>query len=530
MWSSRTSIAVAGEPHSSRLIGSAPLPMDGPPVIPGCTAIRMLGRGGSGEAWLVEQSRPFARQLVAKVFRPEPDAASMLARFERERAAIEALERSGPLDPGLAPIHDAGIARDGRPYVLMQHIDGVAIDEAARALDLDGRIALIRQCCVALARAHDAGLVHQDITPSNVLVSRRSDGSPHVTLIDFGLAASAGTRAILHGTPDWMAPEQGAPGASAITPATDVWALGRLMRHLAGDHAGESAEALRALADECMRDEQRLRPQHARALLERLDAMTTQLGRARTRRRVRTAIGAIAVLALGAAAFGHFTRPRWSDVPSDAVDLIARDFSASGSATLPEGWEPRNVPNGAWMLALERGGTRRILAGMGTDGAHGQVAAPLSHELVVEDGYWLEWTMRAAEPANKDKDDSDLFVIVGAGACQLILEPRRDRFVAMRAHTAATRGGVERGELAGLGFGDHDRWIRYRVRRDPGGPSVLTVERTDLDSGAVVTGTLLLDRPPADPCTPAREILLAVQERQPLEIGEIRLWQRPRDR
>jgi hypothetical protein len=498
------------------------------PDIPGCTPMRLLGRGGSGEAWLVEQSRPFARQLVAKVFRPEPDAASMLARFERERAAIEALGKSGPLDPGLAPIHDAGIARDGRPYVLMQYIDGVAIDEAARPLDLDSRIALIRQCCVALARAHDAGLVHQDITPSNVLVSRRSDGSLHVTLIDFGLAASSGTRAILHGTPDWMAPEQSAPGASVIAPATDVWALGRLMRHLAGEHRDEKAQTLRALADECMREDQSTRPQHAHALLERLDTMTMQLARARSRRRMRTAVGAMALLALGAAAFGHFTKPRWSGVPSDAVDLVARDFSVSGSAALPEGWEPRNVPNGAWMLALERGGTRRVLTGMGTDGAHGQVAAPLSRELAIEDGYWLEWTMRAAAPANKDTDDSDLFVIVGSGECQLILEPRRDRFVAMRAQTAATRGGVERGELADIGFGDHDRWIRYRVRRDPGRESVLTVERTDLDSGAVATGILLLDRPPSDSCTPAREILLAVQERQPLEIGEIKLWQRPR--
>lgn len=492
----------------------------------------MLGRGGSGEAWLVSQERPFERQLVAKVFRPLPDAASMLARFERERAAIIALGKSGASDPGLAAIHDAGIARDGRPYVLMQHIDGMTADEAARAIAPAARVDLVRQCCVALSGAHDAGLVHQDITPSNVLVSTRSDGSRHVTLIDFGLAASAGTRAMLHGTPDWMAPEQCALGEATITPATDVWALGRLLRHMGDARGGLGGEPLRtrltALADECMDEDPAARPPNARALLARIDAAIADAARARRRRAALASAGALALIAAGAVATAHLAAPRWDSVPSDAVELIARDIEESEASALPQGWEPRNVPNGAWVLTLERGGGRRVLAGCGTDGAHGQVAIPLADALMIDDGFWLEWTMRAAEPNNKDRDDSDLFVIVGSGECQLILEPRRDRFVVMRDHKPATRGGVERGELAELGFGAHDAWIRYRVRREAGRETVLTVERTELGSGATRAGQLRLSNPPAAACQTVREIMLAVQERQPLEIGEIKLWRRPR--
>lgn len=498
------------------------------PEIPGCRPIRMLGKGGSGEAWLVEQSRPFERLLVAKVFRPQPDASSMLARFERERAAIAALGRTGPSDPGLAAIHDAGIAADGRPYVLMQFIDGAAIDAAAAGLALAERVELVRQCCVALAGAHDAGLVHQDITPANVLVSLRSDGARHVTVIDFGLAASAGTRAMLLGTPDWMAPEQSASRASQITPAADVWALGRMLGHLATPPRDARERALEteiaALAKDCTAGEPRLRPPNARAVLERIDRAVVRAHRAKARRVAQRLVAALAFAAVGVAAYAALSADRWSGIPADATDLIARDFGAAGSAALPAGWEARNVPVGAWILSTERDGSRTILAGEGTDGAHAQVAVPLAEPVAPDAAYWLEWTMRATAPSNKDNDESDLFVIVGSGECQLVLEPRRDRFVVMRDHKQATRGGVERAEVPGLGFAVHDAWIRYRVARGAGLATSLVIERTDLATGKSSTARVELVQPPSAPCGPAAELVLAVQERQRLEIGEIRLF------
>ena len=135
---------------------------------------------------------------------------------------------------------------------------------------------------------------------------------------------------------------------------------------------------------------------------------------------------------------------------------------------------------------------------------------------------------RATEPNNPQKDESDLFVIVGEGECRLTLEPRRDVFIAMRDHKAATRGGVERGELPALGFSDHDAWVRYRVAREAGRATTLTVERTMLASGESTVATIEFANPPASLCEPAREIMLAVQERQRLEIGEIRLFRRAR--
>ena len=532
------------EPHSSLLFNATPGAYAQAPQIPGCDAVRALGRGGSGEAWLVRQRKPFDRELVAKVFRPEPDAASMLARFERERAAISALSNSGARDPGLAAIHDAGITLDGRPYVLMQFIDGASVDVAARGLPATAIGELVRQCCLALVSAHEAGLVHQDITPTNVLVSQRSDGARHVTLIDFGLAASAGTRSMLHGTPDWMAPEQRATDGAPITPATDVWALGRLLRALLAESAAGDDHAigarLSALADECMQSDPAARPANARALLVRIDhaisnAIADALAartRVRRRRIALVALAAVPCLAAAALAINSLASPRWRAVPEDAVDLIARELGATAggasSSTLPAGWEPRNVPNGAWILSTERGGTRRILAGEGTDGAHAQIAIPLAQPLAADDAFWLEWTMRATEPNNPQKDESDLFVIVGEGECRLTLEPRRDVFIAMRDHKAATRGGGERGELPALGFSDHDAWVRYRVAREAGRATTLTVERTMLASGESTVATIEFANPPASLCEPAREIMLAVQERQRLEIGEIRLFRRAR--
>ena len=526
-----------GEPHSSQLVGRAQEQFAETPDIAGCAPVRLLGRGGSGEAWLVAQAKPFERQLVAKVFRPQPDAASMLARFERERSAITALARSGASDPGLAAIHDAGLTRDGRPYVLMQYIDGVAIDEAARGLALEARVDLVRQCCVALVHAHEAGLVHQDITPRNVLVSKRRDGSLHVTLIDFGLAASAGTRAMLQGTPDWMAPEQSALGGAPISPATDVWALGRLLRMLVeveGADEGPRTEPLRMLAARCMNASPTERPRDAAALLSELDASLREARRvAPRRRRIRVALAVIALVPLLAAAgifIARLSDPRWREVPADAVDVIARDFEAAAGLALPSGWEPRNKGVGRWMLARPRdgdgSGSQRVLVGEGTDGAHAHVAIPLSAPIATNEPFWLEWTMRVRPPVESSgrRDESDLLVILMGERHWLTIQPQREALVISRSASGDPPVAAARDEVPALGFARHDAWVRFRVARTEGRPARFTIERTDLASGTTTVGKLTL---PEGADETVGEILLAVQERQPIEISTIRLAQRP---
>lgn len=520
------------EPHSSRFFTREPPAFDATPEIAGFTTERLLGRGGSGEAWLVRQSRPFERQLVAKVFRPQPDAASMLARFERERGAISALTASGAGDPGLAAIHDAGLTGDGRPYVLMQFIDGQPIDAASRALGLDARIGLVRQCCTALVHAHEASLVHQDITPGNILVSRRRDGSDHVTIIDFGLAASAGSRAVLQGTPDWMAPEQSRLDGTGVSPATDVWAIGRLLRTLADGRKGDDTRLtaeMRALADRCMRIDPRERPADAAVLLVEIDAARARAARSRRMRWLTAAAAALPLIAGVAVAIGALTKPRWRDVPGDAVDLVARDFDKAAGLALPDGWEPRNRGVGRWALGRPRDADIRVLVGEGTDGAHAQVAIPLGAPVALQDPFWLEWTMRVRPPVESSgrRDESDLLVILVGAQRQLAFQPQLDSLVISRSAGGDPAIPAAREGIPGLGFARHDAWVRYRVSRSPGPEARFTVERTDLASGESATALIAL---PPDTVDHAAEVLLAVQERQPLEISGIRLSQRPQGR
>lgn len=527
------------EPHSSQLVGASTEPFAGPPVIPGCIPVRPLGKGGSGEAWLVEQSRPFERRLVAKVFHPQPDAASMLARFERERAALSALSRAGASDPGLASIHDAGLTADGRPFVLMQFIDGKPIDEAARALPFTARMDLLRQCCIALMGAHGAGLVHQDITPRNVLVSTRPDGSRHVTLIDFGLAASTGTRAMLQGTPDWMAPEQSVATGGSISPATDVWALGRMLGMLLEGVADDGARIdgtargwLRELAEYCCAHEPSSRPRDAAAVLAQLDAILGHAAHASTPQRrsrlTRMVLVSVPLLGIAGVVLAALNGPRWREIPNDATDVVARDFADAAGLALPDGWEPRNRGVGRWVLKRADDGAR-VLVGEGTDGAHAQVAVPLSRAVEADEPFWLEWTMRARPPVESSgrRDESDLLVILTGARHQLTIQPQREALVFQRSACSAPALPAAREELPALGFAQHEAWVRFRIARVAGPVARYTVERTDLASGARTVAELTLPDGPPDAFT---EILLAVQERQPLEISGLLLAQRVRDR
>src|SRR5262249_31900939 len=132
---------------------------------------------------------------------------------------------------------DGGITPDGRPYFVMELVEGEPITVYARArnLSIEDRIRLVLDCCDAVSAAHRSLVVHRDLKPSNVLVTSEGD----VKLLDFGIAKLLGpdegdpthTRTDLRLlTPAYAAPEQilGEP----VTTATDVWALGALLYEL----------------------------------------------------------------------------------------------------------------------------------------------------------------------------------------------------------------------------------------------------------------------------------------------------------
>ena len=196
--------------------------------------IREIGRGGMGAVYLAERADgEYEKRAAIKVVKRGMDTDEILRRFRRERQILASLEH-----PNIARLHDGGVTADGRPFLVMEHVEGERIDRYAEGqrLDVDTRLALMISVCRAVEYAHQRRIVHRDIKPSNILVTAGGE----VRLLDFGIArlldddleggtARTGTgRQLL--TPAYASPEQLA--GSAVTPAGDVYALGVLLHEL----------------------------------------------------------------------------------------------------------------------------------------------------------------------------------------------------------------------------------------------------------------------------------------------------------
>ncbi|WIG55009.1 MAG: serine/threonine protein kinase [Rhodanobacteraceae bacterium] len=187
-----------------------------------------LGAGGMGEVWLAERDDGQFQQRAAikQVAFPTP---GLLRRFREERQILARLEH-----PGIARLIDGGVDDRGCPWLAMEYVEGVPINQWLRehALTVRDTIGLVLRICDAVQFAHRSLVVHSDIKPSNILVAR---GTPK--LLDFGIAKvlaqedterTATMMQLL--TPDYAAPELLAGGA--ITTSVDVYALGVLLYEL----------------------------------------------------------------------------------------------------------------------------------------------------------------------------------------------------------------------------------------------------------------------------------------------------------
>lgn len=188
----------------------------------------LIGRGGTAEVYRAHRMAEFEQCVAIKLISGE--ASTRLDAFQRERRILAALEH-----PGIARIVDGGITEAGRPYMVMEYVEGTDLIRHAlgRSLGLRARLDLFRQVCEAVAYAHRHLVIHRDLKPGNIRVT--PDGQ--VKLLDFGVAkllrsSSRGedfeTATVL--TPEFAAPEQlyGDP----VTTATDVYALGAVLFHL----------------------------------------------------------------------------------------------------------------------------------------------------------------------------------------------------------------------------------------------------------------------------------------------------------
>ncbi len=202
------------------------------------TLVRQLGEGGCGTVYLAEQKEPVRRRVALKVIKLGMDTRSVIARFEGERQALAMMDH-----PDIARVFDAGATDAGRPFFVMEFVDGVPITKFCdeHRLPLAARLELFARVCLALQHAHQKGVIHRDIKPSNILVALH-DGVPAPKVIDFGIAKATQDRLTDHtlvtgldqfiGTPAYMSPEQADRRDRDVDTRSDVYALGVLLYEL----------------------------------------------------------------------------------------------------------------------------------------------------------------------------------------------------------------------------------------------------------------------------------------------------------
>ena len=191
-----------------------------------------IGSGGMGAVYrAVRSDAHYEREVALKVV-PQGVGADISRRFWAERQILAGLEHSG-----IARLYDGGWAADGRPYFVMELVEGEPIDAYCRQNDLSikARIRLFLQVLDAVSYAHRRLVVHRDLKPDNVLV----DGEGRVKLVDFGIAKLLESGSALtphtqmglrHLTPDYAAPEQ--VRGDAISISTDIYSLGIILYEL----------------------------------------------------------------------------------------------------------------------------------------------------------------------------------------------------------------------------------------------------------------------------------------------------------
>ncbi|MEZ5967031.1 MAG: serine/threonine-protein kinase [Planctomycetota bacterium] len=198
--------------------------------------VRLLGRGGMGVVFEAVQEQP-RRQVAVKVLRGGLGNAALRARFTHEALLLARLQH-----PGIAQIYEAGSTTMGGetlPFFAMELVRGQPITDFARArgLDVRARLELMAGVCDSVQHAHQKGVIHRDLKPTNILVD--DDGRPK--LLDFGVARAMEddlratlqtSRGQIVGTLAYMSPEQAAAEPDAVDTRSDVYSLGVVAHEL----------------------------------------------------------------------------------------------------------------------------------------------------------------------------------------------------------------------------------------------------------------------------------------------------------
>ncbi len=253
-------------------------PVEALPVIPGYRLERELGAGGAGSVYLALDAE--GRRVAIKVVRSVGSGSQAVQRFRQECRALARLSH-----PGIVQLVETGTAAGGLVYLVMEFVAGVSLDRwvAEARPSVQACMRLLGQVLDALAHAHDAGVIHRDIKPHNVVVT--PEGQPK--LVDFGVARLVGDEGRrtgfrtetghLVGTFAYMSPEQADGRSERIGVASDVYQSALLLfEMIAGrlpyDTDGRSAAGLlRAVLMERRMRLDEICPQAPAALVELLD-------------------------------------------------------------------------------------------------------------------------------------------------------------------------------------------------------------------------------------------------------------------
>jgi serine/threonine protein kinase len=246
-----------------------PVTVDAPPLTEGpgtrigpYKLLEPIGEGGMGTVWMAEQQEPVRRLVALKVIKAGMDSAQVVARFEAERQALALMDH-----PHIAKVLDAGtvgsrqsavgseetasalptaaclLPTGDRPFFVMELVKGIPITRYCdeHRLTLRQRLELFIPVCQAIQHAHQKGVIHRDVKPSNVLVAPY-DGRPGVKVIDFGVAKATGQRltertlftgfGAVVGTLEYMSPEQAELNNQDIDTRSDLYSLGVLLYEL----------------------------------------------------------------------------------------------------------------------------------------------------------------------------------------------------------------------------------------------------------------------------------------------------------
>lgn len=241
-------ILSAGDDATDEVFEPAPTILTG--KIGPYALVRLLGSGGIGSVYLVERmvGKTLLRSAM-KVLAPHAAGAAFVDRFHREQKILASLDH-----PNITRLLDAGFIETGRPYLVMEYVEGVHFDSYCdeRDLSIEDRLRLFIHVCDAVGYAHRSLIVHLDLKPSNILVT--ADGT--VKLLDFGTSKLMGPDSLststVMATPAYASPEQ--LRNDALTTACDVYSLGVVLFELLsggrpGGRASVAAMMERALAE-----------------------------------------------------------------------------------------------------------------------------------------------------------------------------------------------------------------------------------------------------------------------------------------